>query len=281
MTDTTTTAMPAYTHSKTQKTVHALKIANVGPLNGGPDGVAELSFDAPVGPIPVDKAFITKYKPTVGGYYVQDEDGNASYSAAATFEAAYKLSKPSPSGPPVVESDQAREERLAREARTGVKETPGGGPARPLTAGKFFTTANRAAAIVTAALFDPLVKPWPAGVLDDAQSPTKYSVGGGLNQPGFPVAPGDWIVVDATGVPRVMNAVDFEATYTSVADAGEADPMALEKFLRRVARPVFTCGISADGVTFRLTSIDQSDVLEGFVEGNTFVVTPAPKTTNV
>lgn len=145
---------------------------------------------------------------------------------------------------------------------------------------RFFITAHPSV-VIDAERFDPLIKPWPSGVVDDATSSTKYSVGGGLNAPGHEVTPGDWIVTDAQTGDRVPVKPDvFDATYTSLAETAD-DPLALEKFLRRVPRPTLTIGAAAGRVTLRLTSIDQSEVLEGFVDGNTFTVTPAPRTTNV
>lgn len=46
----------------------------------------------------------------------------------------------------------------------------------------------------------------------------------------------------------------------------------LETFLRRVPRPRLDVARGAGPLVVRLTSIDQSDVLEGVIDGNTFLV---------
>ena len=42
-------------------------------------------------PIKVDRAYMNKHKPEVGGYYLRYEDGYESWSPAKAFEDGYSL----------------------------------------------------------------------------------------------------------------------------------------------------------------------------------------------
>ena len=81
----TETELPRY---KCHKEVHALKIAEVAPFHtfqGGaiitPSLNAYMAFE-------VDKAYMEKHDPKVGGYFVVYEDGYQSFSPAKAFEAS-------------------------------------------------------------------------------------------------------------------------------------------------------------------------------------------------
>lgn len=72
--------MPQY---QSHKKVWALKIIGISI-----DGF--LSFEGEIyAPIPMEKEWLDKHNPEVGGYYVVYEDGYRSYSPASAFEAGY------------------------------------------------------------------------------------------------------------------------------------------------------------------------------------------------
>ena len=72
---------------KSHKTVRAAKIVKIE----DPPGVVALLFLACEGaePVHVTDAWVRKHGPQEGGYYVRYEDGYASFSPAAVFEAGY------------------------------------------------------------------------------------------------------------------------------------------------------------------------------------------------
>jgi len=78
--------MPKY---QCHKIVHALKIGALM-LSHTPDGTSTLfPDDDRFGPFQVVNDWVRKHQPEVGGYYVVYEDGYASYSPAAAFDAGY------------------------------------------------------------------------------------------------------------------------------------------------------------------------------------------------
>jgi len=82
--------MPKY---KSHKEVWALKIAGIS-LPQNDNGDAEIAFaDAPYSPILMDKEWLDKHNPEVGGYYVVYKDGYKSFSPAEAFEEGYELVK--------------------------------------------------------------------------------------------------------------------------------------------------------------------------------------------
>lgn len=80
--------MPKY---ECHKKVWALKIADVDYGQGEPDTLfATITpADEGYGPFVVDEAYLNRYKPEVGGYYVVYEDGYKSFSPASAFESGY------------------------------------------------------------------------------------------------------------------------------------------------------------------------------------------------
>ncbi len=92
-----TREMPRY---QCYKQVHALKIAAVVPKpNPDPTGRSGASSygatitpaDEGYAPFDVTPEYHGKHRPVAGGYYVVYDDGYASYSPAAAFEAGYSL----------------------------------------------------------------------------------------------------------------------------------------------------------------------------------------------
>jgi hypothetical protein len=76
--------MPRY---ECHKKVWALKIIGIS-LEG------ELAFDGGLfAPISMEKDWLDKHNPEVGGYYVVYEDGYKSFSPAKAFESGYTLIK--------------------------------------------------------------------------------------------------------------------------------------------------------------------------------------------
>lgn len=87
------TPMPQY---KSHKTVWALKIADVldPTVDGNESDGTRILVPAESGryaPFRVPRDYVTKHNPTPGGYYVQYEDGYASFSPAEAFESGYTL----------------------------------------------------------------------------------------------------------------------------------------------------------------------------------------------
>lgn len=86
------TPMPQYL---CHKKVWALKIAQiVDPTKPGneTDGSRMIvPAEAGFAPIRVDRDYVHKHSPQVGGYYVIYEDGYKSFSPAAAFESGYTL----------------------------------------------------------------------------------------------------------------------------------------------------------------------------------------------
>jgi hypothetical protein len=83
--------MPRY---QSHKTVWALKIKaihhQVRSENEETDGTATITpEDDGFAPFVVDREYMLKHKPQVGGYYVQYEDGYKSWSPAQPFEQGY------------------------------------------------------------------------------------------------------------------------------------------------------------------------------------------------
>ncbi len=86
--------MPRY---RCHKVVRALKIGRLimdgaGEPDRDSDGGAMI-FPAELGyePFKVDRAYIAKHDPQVGGYYVVYDDGYKSFSPAKAFEDGYTL----------------------------------------------------------------------------------------------------------------------------------------------------------------------------------------------
>lgn len=87
--------MPRY---QCHKQVYALKIKDISP-HPNPDtsgqsvaasyGAVITPFEDGYAPFDVPSEFVMRQRPQVGGYYVVYDDGYASYSPAAAFEAGY------------------------------------------------------------------------------------------------------------------------------------------------------------------------------------------------
>jgi len=82
--------MPRY---ESHKKVSALKIARLSDT-GSPDQESDGSLlmtadDEGYGPIRLDRDYVQKHRPRVGGYYVVYEDGYESFSPAYAFEGGY------------------------------------------------------------------------------------------------------------------------------------------------------------------------------------------------
>lgn len=85
MVDGNSAEMPRY---RSHKTVHALKIASIDRVRD--DGGARIvPADAGYAPFDIDAAYVGKYQPTAGGYYVVYEGGYKSWSPAEAFEGVY------------------------------------------------------------------------------------------------------------------------------------------------------------------------------------------------
>ena len=78
--------MPRY---KCIKEVHALKIHEITVLENG-DAVI-MPADEGYASFQVDKKYVDKHKPVVGGYYVVYKDGYKSWSPKEAFEEGYIL----------------------------------------------------------------------------------------------------------------------------------------------------------------------------------------------
>jgi len=77
--------MPKY---KCFKEVHALKILGISlPQNAALD--AELAFEQPFAPKLMQREWLDKHNPEVGGYLVVYKDGYESFSPAKAFEEGY------------------------------------------------------------------------------------------------------------------------------------------------------------------------------------------------
>lgn len=88
-----------------------VRAAQIGAINAGENGMTTL--DLIMAPLPSDdyttfarqvsvdvgQAWLDRFKPEVGGYYVVYEDGYASFSPAAAFEAGYALIYVDAAGP--------------------------------------------------------------------------------------------------------------------------------------------------------------------------------------
>ncbi len=76
---------------KCHKVVEAARIMRIDISIAGVGASLILQLDEQPGQIiqPVTREWLKKHEPDVGGYYVQYEDGYASYSPAAAFEAGY------------------------------------------------------------------------------------------------------------------------------------------------------------------------------------------------
>lgn len=90
-----TREMPRY---KCHKVVWAFKIGKLEPVAFGTAEEADGGYvltpeDEGYGPFRVDREYMQKHQPQVGGYYVvyADSDGYKSFSPAAAFEAGYTL----------------------------------------------------------------------------------------------------------------------------------------------------------------------------------------------
>jgi hypothetical protein len=83
------TVLPRYI---CHKQVSALKIARIDLAPATPDpntGSIIIPAEPGYAPVAVPKAYIDKFKPENGGYYVVYDDGYASYSPAKPFEEGY------------------------------------------------------------------------------------------------------------------------------------------------------------------------------------------------
>lgn len=79
--------LPKY---KSHKTVWALKIKDLTEISS--DGYVMITPEEEgYNPIVVDKEYMDKHKPSVGGYYVLYEEGYESFSPAKAFERGYLL----------------------------------------------------------------------------------------------------------------------------------------------------------------------------------------------
>ena len=84
--------MPRY---RSRKEVHALKIAAIvrdgeGELNRETDGSAMITpAEEGYAPFRVDREYMRKHDPQVGGYYVLYAGGYSSWSPAEAFEEGY------------------------------------------------------------------------------------------------------------------------------------------------------------------------------------------------
>jgi len=87
--------MPKY---ECHKIVHALKIKAIefdidraNRENSETDGSAYITpEESGFGKFKVDRNYVIKHNPQVGGYYVVYEDGYSSWSPAEAFESGYK-----------------------------------------------------------------------------------------------------------------------------------------------------------------------------------------------
>lgn len=77
-------ALPTYqSHKKVQAVL-------IGAIQTNDDGSAMIvPQETEFNPFPVDKAYVDKHQPQVGGYFVKYDDGYQSWSPAAAFEAGY------------------------------------------------------------------------------------------------------------------------------------------------------------------------------------------------
>lgn len=96
--------LPRY---KSHKTVWALKIKDLTEISSEEGDVMITPEEEGYNPIVVDKAYMDKHKPSVGGYYVLYEGGYESFSPAKVFERGYTLE--------VTEDSSAFIERLRSE----------------------------------------------------------------------------------------------------------------------------------------------------------------------
>ena len=76
------------------KEVHALKIAKIIRDGEGQDCESDGSAmmtpeDEGFAPIKLDREFMNKHEPVIGGYYVVYKDGYKSFSPAKAFESGY------------------------------------------------------------------------------------------------------------------------------------------------------------------------------------------------
>lgn len=86
MNETPAREMPKY---ECHKKVWALKIAGIS-LPQNTAGDAELGFaDEGYAPLLMERAWLDKHNPEVGGYYVVYDDGYRSFSPAKAFEDGY------------------------------------------------------------------------------------------------------------------------------------------------------------------------------------------------
>ena len=58
-----------------------------------PDGAMITPFENDYAPFRVSQEYLDKFKPEIGGYYVQYQDGYKSFSPAKAFEDGYTLIK--------------------------------------------------------------------------------------------------------------------------------------------------------------------------------------------
>lgn len=80
--------MPKYI---SHKTVWALKIKEVQPVNADETGAYLDVEEDGYARIRVDADFMSKHSPEAGGYYVVYKDGYKSFSPAEAFEGGYTL----------------------------------------------------------------------------------------------------------------------------------------------------------------------------------------------
>jgi len=84
MSDCAEMEMPKY---QCHKKVWALKIKNLEPKENG--SAVLTPEEAMYGPFVLDKEYVNKHNPQIGGYYVVYEGNYKSFSPAEAFEAGY------------------------------------------------------------------------------------------------------------------------------------------------------------------------------------------------
>lgn len=86
--------LPRY---KCHKEVYALKIAAIEQFNDD-SGAYLIPAEPGFAKFGVDREYVRKHKPQVGGYYVVYDDGYQSWSPAKAFEDGYTLLTPRETG---------------------------------------------------------------------------------------------------------------------------------------------------------------------------------------
>lgn len=84
---------PVY-KTKTGTPIRYVTALPVDSIKQNATGSAVLSFAGGYGSVEVDDRFMSLWNPVSGGYAVQDEQGQLTFVAKATFEAAYETTAP-------------------------------------------------------------------------------------------------------------------------------------------------------------------------------------------